>query len=1009
MSKEELRKFLDSQRRSSKNLMDLENPEINAPVLVPEKAPFPAKKETDPAKKKQEDWLKWVEWLENEPEPPPKPIQQWLKELMDVVRSTAMRGFLKELVIKGKPGELLRDFFNRVRPQAASYIRQEKLTKVKLMLTCLLSKTNLQNGEYIELKRTFLSKNKTNLEGTDAFQILDEMFEEVMVNMANFQKEGSNLQFEEVIELVMPFVKYEPLRGSSFLPLPDKLKNKKAIVNMKNDDNQCFKWCITRALNQIEAHQERVTKELEKQSEKLDWSGISLPTSLAQIGNFERRNKLAIFVFGFDRVIIYPLRKPKENGTVIDLLLLTEESDGKQKTHYCWIKSLNRLLDMQVTKHKENKQFCRNCLNHFPMERLAIHQESCMSLDAVKIEIPPEGSTMKFRNFNKKMEFPYVIYADFEARLEKVPTVFPSPENSFTEKIQEHKPISFAFHLVSDHWKPKPILHRARSDDEDVAKKFVEVLGKFVTCLHDKTRPQPMEFGRKEREKFIAATHCFICEKVFEKGQEKVRDHCHFTGKFRGAAHKECNLLYWVPSFIPVFFHNLKNYDAHFIVKALGTVPGNVKCIANNEEKYISFSKKFQVGEKIVKDKVVPEWVEVRFLDSSGFMNDSLANLVRILTDDNFIETKRVFKDKWKLFQKKGVFPYEWLDSVERFKETCLPGKDAFYSHLNRQGISDKDMEHAKQVWNEMGIKNMGEYHDAYLKADVTELADVMEEFRKVCRTNYGLDPVWYYTAPGLAWDTALKISKVELELLSDPDMLLFFERGIRGGVSTIFHRRAQANNKYMKNYDKSKPSVFVPYWDANGLYAWAMSHPLPVDKFAWMSEEELDNWENIPCVLEVDVDIPEELHDKFNDFPPLPEKVKIGGVQKLVPNLWDKRKIVVHRKALKQALELGCVLKKVWKGLKFQEEPWLKEFIEINVKLRQEAKNTFEKNFFKLMNNAVFGKTMENLRKRQTIELVCDEKKFLKLVAKSNYEHSTRFAENLVGVHIKKKNKDNV
>ena len=279
----------------------------------------------------------------------------------------------------------------------------------------------------------------------------------------------------------------------------------------------------------------------------------------------------------------------------------------------------------------------------------------------------------------------------------------------------------------------------------------------------------------------------------------------------------------------------------------------------------------------------------------------------------------------------------------------------------------------------------------------------VMEEFRKVCRTNYGLDPVWYYTAPGLAWDTALKISQVELELLSDPDMLLFFERGIRGGVSTIFHRRAQANNKYMKDYDKSKPSVFVPYWDANGLYAWAMSHPLPVDKFEWMSDNELENWENIPCVLEVDVDIPEELHDKFNDFPPLPEKVKIGGVQKLVPNLWNKRKIVVHRKILKQAIELGCVLKKVWKGLKFREEAWLKDFIEINVKLRQEAKNTFEKNFFKLMNNAVFGKTMENLRKRTTIELVCDEKKFLKLVAKSNYEHSTRFAENLVGVHMKK------
>ena len=181
------------------------------------------------------------------------------------------------------------------------------------------------------------------------------------------------------------------------------------------------------------------------------------------------------------------------------------------------------------------------------------------------------------------------------------------------------------------------------------------------------------------------------------------------------------------------------------------------------------------------------------------------------------------------------------------------------------------------------------------------------------------------------------------------------------------------------------------------------MSHPLPVGGFEWMWEGELKDWENIPCVLEVDVDIPEELHDKFNDFPPLPEKIKIDNVLKLVPNLWNKRKIVVHRKALKQALDLGCVLKKIWRGVKFREEPWLKEFIEINVKLRQEAKNTFEKNFFKLMNNAVFGKTMENLRKRKTVELVCDENRFLKLVAKSSYDHATRFEENIVGVHMKR------
>ena len=1009
MSKEELRNFLDQeevrrrQRLQSRNLMDLEVPEINVPVLVPEKAPFPKKKTK--LGEGQNEWLEWVQWLENEPEPPPKK-NKILGGAIEVTRNTAMRGFYKEMVLKQDdekfPDELPRNFFRRVRPQVVAYIRRERLSKVKLMLTCILSKTQ-ENGEYIEVEPTFLSKNKANLEGENPFKIFDEMVEEVMVNMANYQKEGSNLQFEKVIELVVPFARYEPLGGSSFMPLPAQLKNKKAIVNMKNEDEKCFKWCVTRALNQVDKNSERISKELRKAAEKLNWSGIEFPVPLQKIENFERRNPgIAIFVFGFDGKNVFPLRKSKEKGTVIDLLLLTEESEGQQKTHYCWIKNLNRLLDGQVSKTEKRLEFCRNCLNHFPADRLAIHQESCLSFDAVKIEMPPEGSVMKFKNFGKKMEFPYVAYADFESKLVPVSGTFPNPEKSFTEKIQEHKPVSFGLHLVSEHWKPKTFLYRAKSDDEDVGKKFVEVLGKFVTCLHKKTEQKPMVFEDRDREKFISATHCFICEEKFEKAKDKVRDHCHFTGKFRGAAHNECNLLYRVPKFLPVFLHNLKNYDAHFIVKALGSIPGNIKCLANNEEKYISFSKKFQVGEKIVNDKIVPEWFEVRFLDSAGFMSASLASLVGNLVDDNFIETKKAFREKWKLFKQKGVFPYEWLDSVEKFKEG-LPGKDSFYSHLTRSGISEKEWEHAQKVWNEMKMQNMGEYHDAYLKADVCGLADVMEEFRKVCRKNYGLDPAWYYTAPGLAWDAALKISKVELELLTDPNKLLFFEHGIRGGVSTIFHRRAQANNKYMEKFDESKPSVFVPYWDANGLYAWAMSHPLPVGGFEWMAGDELKKWKEIPCVMEVDVDIPKELHDKFNDFPPLPEKVKMGGVQKLVPNLWNKRKMVVHGKALKQALELGCRLVKAWRGLKFEERAWLEEFIGINVKLRQEAKNTFEKNFFKLMNNAVFGKTMENLRKRQNIELVCDEKKFLKLVAKPNYSHTTRFDENLVGAHMKR------
>ena len=1018
LRKAELEEFL-LRRLWPQNIMEEPVPQINAPVLTPEKAPFPKTKKSEV--ESEYKFMDWLEWLKKEPKlRPPTQVQEWLRGIQNTFRATAMRGFLREAVIRGKMWELPRDFYRRVRPQIVSLMRQNSMSKVKLMLNCVMSKTDLNTGEYIETNPTFLSKNKIILIGTDLFETSDEMFEEVMVNMVNYQKDGSNLQFERVNELVIPFASFQPLKGSSFIKLPKELELKKAIINIKNDDVLCFKWAVTRSLNMVENHPERVTSTLFTQSQKLDWGGLSFPTPLHEISRFEKRNPgIAVHVFGYDKKEweIFPLRRSKVIGRNIDLLLLTEktqdgkrfgaiskEEDERRKTHYCCIKSMSRLLGSQVRNHNEKTSFCRNCLNHFSEDRLKKHEEYCLNNEAVKIQMPGEGETVSFRDYEKKLKMPFAIYADMEAVLEKVPMGVIDPTSSFTLKIQKHRVVSFAFHAVSPFLKKKPVLFRARRDDEDVGLKFFQTLSEFVREIQNEFKtPKNMEFGRENVSHFNNAKICWICEKEFSKEDKKVRDHCHFTGKFRGAAHHSCNVKFRVPNFTPVFFHNLKGYDSHFIVKALGEEAGAVKCIANNEEQFISFSKSIILRNELRGDKVVPVKHEIRFLDSNEFMKGSLASHVRNLRDENFIETKKVFKKNWELFKRKGIFPYEWLDSVKKFEETNLPEADAFYSKLTGEGVSEEDLKHAFRVWKEMNMQNFGNFHDAYLKSDVTLLADVMEQFRNVCNKEYELDPLHYYTVPGYAWSAALKTSKAELELLTDPDKLLFFEKGIRGGISTIIHRRAQANNKYMQEYDPSKPSVFIPYWDANALYSWAMLHPLPVGEFEWMSESELKKWKQIPCILEVDVDIPVELHDKFNDFPPLPEKIKIGNCQKLIPNLWNKRGIIVHYKLLKQALEMGCKLMRVKRGVKFREEPWLKSFIEMNSRLRQAAENKFEKDFFKLMNNSVFGKTMENVRKRRDIELVYDFKKFRKLVAKPNYDHATIVTENMVTVHKKK------
>ena len=344
-----------------------------------------------------------------------------------------------------------------------------------------------------------------------------------------------------------------------------------------------------------------------------------------------------------------------------------------------------------------------------------------------------------------------------------------------------------------------------------------------------------------------------------------------------------------------MIFHNLSGYDAHLFVKNLGETEGNINCIPNNEEKYISFSKEIVVGEYINKEgKKVEEKHEIRFLDSFKFMASSLDSLAGNLSKSDlskFIQTKKEFGEKYELLTKKGIYPYDYMNGFEKFSEEKLPPKKDFYSKLNDCGISEEEYEHAQKIWKEFKIQNLGEYHDLYLKSDVLLLADVFEEFRNICLENYALDPAWYYTSPGLSWDALLKHSKVKLELLTDPDKLLLFEKGIRGGISMISNRYGKANNKYMEEkYDPSQPSKYLAYLDANNLYGWAMMKPLPVGDFKWLSPLELENWKEIPCILEVDLDYPKDLHDLHNDYPLAPERLKRDGVEKLIPNLLDKK-----------------------------------------------------------------------------------------------------------------------
>ena len=373
-----------------------------------------------------------------------------------------------------------------------------------------------------------------------------------------------------------------------------------------------------------------------------------------------------------------------------------------------------------------------------------------------------------------------------------------NPNKSYTQSYQKYEPSGYCLYLKGldgMYVNFKPIVYKKKTEDEDISKRFIKHVTELTCKIYKKyyKKPKIMIFNPKDQKDFQLATICLICEQDLFKDKEtgqllKVRDHCHFTGEYRGAAHNECNLKGKKPLILPVIFHNLQGYDSHLFIKQLAKVSGDLSCIPSTEEKYILFSKKIKVDEYFSRKmgKLLPKKFEIRFIDSFKFLQTSLANLVSNLEPTDFKNLNRAMKSNTSLLTRKGVYPYDYVTSIDKLKETKLPSKEDFYSKLFDEEISDEDYQHAINVWITFNCHTLQDYHDLYLKTDVLLLADVFENFRKTCLKHYELDPCHNYTAPGLAWDACLKETKQNLQLLKDYDVLIMFERGIRGGISHI-------------------------------------------------------------------------------------------------------------------------------------------------------------------------------------------------------------------------------
>ena len=410
-----------------------------------------------------------------------------------------------------------------------------------------------------------------------------------------------------------------------------------------------------------------------------------------------------------------------------------------------------------------------------------------------------DNNTIKYNQGEKSMKLPFTIYADLKCLLEKMSTCQYNPNESSSTKINKHTPSGYSLFTHCSFHNSKNKLNYYRG--EDCMKKFCKDLRTHAAKIINYEKKKMISLTIKEEIYHNKQKICYICKKKINKNdkkQQKVRDHCHYTGKYRGAAHNICNLRYKVPKEIPVVFHNGSTYDYHFIIKELvKEFEGNFECLGENTEKYITFSVSLK---KKIENKNIEITYKTQFIDSYRFMSSSLSKLVDNLSEgiynnrcadcesclDYARSTKNeklIFKcfnceqyykknfnkdlikrfastyefcnkdlNKFILLLRKGVYPYEYMDSWERFNETSLPSKEDFYSNLNMENIDDIDYRHGNNVFKRFELENLEQYHDLFVQSDILLLADTSENFRDMCIKEYELDPAHFLSLPGLAW-----------------------------------------------------------------------------------------------------------------------------------------------------------------------------------------------------------------------------------------------------------------
>ena len=908
--------------------------------------------------------------------------------------------------------------------RAISPLFQDFIIKGRCVLVALFKRVDAKTGDTIKEDNIYLSSLPA-----DIIEDLDSWFERhvqaIITNFNNYQGLGSDLIFVSVNKLIFKLSLSKNQRGKGSFKMPAKLANMKAVINVDCKE-ACFKYAILSILHYNDVknrHHSRVSSykqwEDELNFDDINTNEIDISKDVPKI---ERLNNLKLNIHVYDKGlqgVRYNRRSVLAPRTVNILLVVNEQGEK----HYCGITQLSRLY-WHTTKNHCMQHYCDRCIRAFKSsDKLEQHYQHC-SQGKLQLETMPTCKEYYYSEFGNELSPCKVVYADIECYI----------DNS----TATHHPAAIAAYEVwHSHFSREQNKTKIQTwQGKSCIKDFLMFIDKMVRQLHKLSshiNRNPMSISEAQQADFDKCKTCPRCQKPFDDAKhKKVRDHCHISGQYRSPLCHTCNSrLRLKRRLLPIIFHNLKGYDAHMIIRGgLGEMKHwQLSVVPQTREKYMCITAQIPV-DKTKEGKTV--FFTIKFLDSYQFMSSSLDRLSSNLETLKLSpKIKNIYPSVTdSLIRRKGIFPYAYFDSLDRLDETSLPPISAFKNDLTGEECSVKDYEHAQVAWQEFGCKTFNDYMISYLHLDVFLLADVFEEFRSVTLKEDGLDPVHFISLPGLSYQSAFKMTGETIHLLQDAEMYSLFERGIRGGLTFV--------NKHLTVSDTN---VHLAYIDQNNLYGSALSKPLPHSEFTWLGSDDIKYFSNPDNILklddegewgylfEVDLDYPQSIHDTTSDFPLAPEsgyvtadmfspymtsfREEINKAQgstksfkpcrKLLLTQYNKKDYIVHFCILKFYLKMGLILCDVKRVIRFKQKRWVQRYIDYNSKKRSQAKNSFEKDYYKLKNNSLFGKMMEDVRKRMQYKLVNNVEKFEKLMSSPLFLDRDIISEDVVGVHMLK------